>query len=159
MSRLAISIISAGSALTILLAALGWFGWHQLRTAASDIAPTISQIQPAVVDAAPGSLVLSGGDTLATLERIAGLKLPSELGGDSTVVFEGAAMQRGSGKWPAPSGFIGSVGTFGGAVRPTIIRLVRGTVRDSQQPLGKLVIRGTALRYNVVSGSVADTVR
>src|SRR5690349_7327927 len=103
MSRLAISIISAGSGLTLLLAALAWFGWHQLRTAASDIAPIISKIQPALVDAASGSLVLLGRDTLATLARIGGLKLPSELDGDSTLVFEGAAMQRSSGKWPAPS--------------------------------------------------------
>ena len=147
------------AAFAIALAAYGWYAVHALRTAVDDIAPTIAKIQPVLTEAAPGSLVLSERDTLAILGRMGGLKLPAEIGGDSTVVFEGAATQRNPEKWPAPSAFIGWVGAFGGSARPTIIRLVRGTIQDSQRPLGKLVIKGTALRYNVTSRSVADSVR
>ena len=158
MSTLRRWLVLGLAAFALSLAAYGWYALHALRTAFDDIAPTIGKIQPVLRDAAPGSVVLSGLDTLATLERIGGLKLPSELGADSMLVFEAEAIQPNRGKWPPPSASFGRIGAFGGYTRPTIIRLVRRTIPDSQRALGRLVIKGTGLRYDVITDSIADSV-
>ena len=139
--------------LVFLLAIGGVVGyvWYRMSRFAAEIGPTLSQIHGVMRDAAPGSIVLWEKDTLATVDRLAGMQLPSEVG-NSVIVFEGAPLASGD-RWPPDSAFIGLVAHYGSWFRPIVVRLVPATSAAGKKPFGQLRIRGMTATYRLVADS------